>query len=87
MLRRLLFGAALAAVAIPAFAQTCAPRVPDSELVKPHTLTLSTNPTLPPMQYVNAQGQLVGMRVDLGTEIARRLCLTPEHVRVEILRR
>jgi polar amino acid transport system substrate-binding protein len=59
------------------------PRVPDAELVKPKTLTLSTNPTLPPMQFVNAQGQLVGMRVELGTEIARRLCLTPEHVRVE----
>ena len=58
-------------------------RVPDSELVKPRTLTLSTNPTLPPMQYVNAQGQLVGMRVDLGAEIARRLCLSVEHVRVE----
>ena len=83
MLRRLLFGAALAAAAMPAFAQTCAPRVPDSELVKPRTLTLSTNPTLPPMQFVNAQGQLVGMRVDLGTEIARRLCLSVEHVRIE----
>ena len=83
MLRRLLLGAALAAAALPAFAQTCAPRVPDSELVKPRTLTLSTNPTLPPMQYVNAQGQLVGMRVELGAEIARRLCLSVEHVRVE----
>jgi polar amino acid transport system substrate-binding protein len=38
---------------------------------------------LPPMQYVNAQGQLVGMRVELGEEIAKRLCLTPESVRVE----
>src|SRR3954464_4460357 len=83
MLRRLLLGAALAATAMPAFAQSCAPRVPDSELVKPRTLVLSTNPTLPPMQFVNAQGQLVGMRVELGTEIARRLCLTPEHVRIE----
>jgi len=88
MVRRLLLGAALASalalVALPAFAQgNCTPRVPDSELVKPKTLTLSTNPTLPPMQFVNAQGQLVGMRVELGTEIARRLCLTPEHVRIE----
>src|SRR3954464_13552099 len=83
MLRRLLLGAALAATAMPAFAQSCAPRVPDSELVKPRTLVLSTNPTLPPMQYVNAQGQLVGMRVDLGAEIARRLCLSVEHVRIE----
>jgi polar amino acid transport system substrate-binding protein len=85
MIRRLLLGAALAAVATPVLAQApaCTPRVPDSELVKPRTLTLSTNPTLPPMQYVNAQGQLVGMRVELGAEIARRLCLSVEHVRVE----
>ena len=83
MIRRLLLGAALAGFALPALAQNCTPRVPDSELVKPRTLTLSTNPTLPPMQFVNAQGQLVGMRVELGTEIARRLCLTPEHVRIE----
>ncbi len=87
MLKRVLLGAAvlgaLATAALPALAQTCTPRVADSELVKPRTLTLSTNPTLPPMQYVNAQGQLVGMRVELGEEIAKRLCLTPEHVRVE----
>ncbi|MDO9710338.1 ABC transporter substrate-binding protein [Paracraurococcus lichenis] len=87
MLRRLLIGAALAAAAMPvsmsSWAQTCAPRVPDAELVKPRTLTLSTNPTLPPMQFVDAQGTLRGMRVELGTEIARRLCLTPEHIRVE----
>ena len=83
MIRRFLLGAALASLALPALAQTCTPRVADSELVKPRTLTLSTNPTLPPMQFVNAQGQLVGMRVELGDEIAKRLCLTAEHVRVE----
>jgi polar amino acid transport system substrate-binding protein len=85
MLRRLTLAAALAllASAAPAMAQTCTPRVPDSELVKPRTLVLSTNPTLPPMQFVDSTGALRGMRVELGAEIARRLCLTPEHVRVE----
>ena len=29
------------------------------------------NPTLPPMQFVNQQGELKGMRVELGEEIAR----------------
>jgi polar amino acid transport system substrate-binding protein len=84
-IRRLLLGAACALLALPATAQTpaCSPRVVDAELVKPRTLVLSTNPTLPPMQFINAQGQLVGMRVELGSEIARRLCLTAEHVRVE----
>ena len=83
MLRRSLLGAACAAVSLPAFGQSCAPKVANGELVKARTLTLSTNPTLPPMQFVNAQGQLVGMRVELGAEIAKRLCLGVEHVRVE----
>ena len=82
-MRRFILAAALLGVAGPALAQTCQPRVPDTELVRPRTLTMSTNPTLPPLQFVDAQGQLRGMRVELGTEIARRLCLTPEYVRIE----
>lgn len=85
-MRRLLLAAIAAAFATPAFAQApqgCTPRVPASELVKAGTLTMSTNPTLPPLQFVNSQGQLQGMRVELGNEIARRLCLTPEYVRIE----
>lgn len=78
---------AASCVVASAWAQTaapaCTPKVADSELVKPGTLTLSTNPTLPPMQFVDSAGQLKGMRVELGAEIARRLCLTPEHVKVE----
>ena len=81
--RRVLLGAGLGLATAPAFAQTCTPAVPDSELVKARTFTLSTNPTLPPMQFVDSGGVLRGMRVELGTEIARRLCLTVEHVRVE----
>lgn len=84
-MRRLLLAAALAAFATPAFAQTpaCTPRVADSELIKSRTLVMSINPTLRPLQYVDAQGQLQGLRFELGVEIARRLCLTPEWVRIE----
>ena len=82
MLRSLL-AAVLALTAAPALAQTCQPRVADAELVKPRTLVMSTNPTLPPLQFVESGGQLRGMRVELGTEIARRLCLAPEYVRIE----
>ncbi len=84
-MRRLLLTAMLAMAATPAFAQApaCTPRVADSELVKSRTLIMSINPTLPPLQFVNAQGQLQGLRVDLGNELARRLCLTPEWVRIE----
>ena len=81
-----LAGALLIALAPPAAAQApagCTPRVANSELVTPGTLTLSTNPTLPPMQFVDSTGTLRGMRVELGAEIAKRLCLRVEHVRVE----
>lgn len=66
-----------------ALAADCKPAVPDSALIKPGTLVMSTNPTLPPLQYVDQTGTLKGMRVDLGREIAKRLCLTPEYVRIE----
>lgn len=83
--RRHFLAAGASLLAAPALAQApaCTQTVPNSELVKPGTLTLSVNPTLPPMQFVDGQGVLRGMRVDLGNEIARRLCLTAEHVRVE----
>ncbi len=83
MTRRLLAAAIACLCGSSAWAQTCQPAVPDGELVKPHTLVMSTNPTLPPMQFVNQQGELRGMRIELGTMIAQRLCLTPEFVKVE----
>ena len=61
----------------------CKSAVPDTALIKPGTLVMSTNPTLPPLQYVDQTGTLKGMRIDLGREIAKRLCLTPEYVRIE----
>ncbi len=83
--RRLFLAAGGSLLAAPALAQApaCTQAVPNTELVKAGTLTLSTNPTLPPMQFVDGQGVLRGMRVELGAELARRLCLQVEHVRVE----
>jgi len=57
-----------------AFAADCKPAVADSDLLKPGTLTMSTNPTLPPLQFADAEGHLKGMRIELGDEIAKRLC-------------
>lgn len=78
--------AALAAslwAAAPVSAQDCKVKVADSLLVKPGTLVMSINPTLPPVQWVDEKGQLRGLHVDLGEAIARKLCLKAEHVRVE----
>ena len=66
-----------------ALAADCKPAVADADLIKPGTLVMSTNPTLPPLQFVDSSGALKGMRVELGTEIAKRLCLTPEYIRIE----
>ncbi|WP_421725019.1 ABC transporter substrate-binding protein [Bauldia sp.] len=66
-----------------AAAQDCTPAVADSALIKPGTLVMSTNPTLPPMQFVDSDGELQGMRITLGNEVAKRLCLEPEYIRIE----
>ena len=75
--------ASLVLAAAPVRAADCEPKVPDSALVSPGKLTMSTNPTLPPLQFVDSSGELKGMRVTLGNEIAKRLCLIPEYVRIE----
>jgi len=61
----------------------CTSSIPDSALIKKGTLVMSTNPTLPPLQYTDGSGQLKGMRIELGEEIAKRLCLTPEYVKID----
>ena len=88
MLSRCIFQASAAAAMLVgsmslALAADCKPAVADADLVKPGTLVMSTNPTLPPLQFVDSSGELKGMRIELGTEIAKRLCLTPEYIRIE----
>lgn len=76
-------GVSLALFGSPVVAQDCKPTTPEGNLVKAGVLTMSTNPTLPPLQFVNSSGELKGMRIDLGTEIAKRLCLEPDYVKIE----
>ncbi|MEV3961198.1 ABC transporter substrate-binding protein [Nocardia sp. NPDC050193] len=61
----------------------CSPTLGAADLAEEGTLTMATNATLPPMQYVDADGEVTGMRVDLGKEIAKRLCLAPKFVNIE----
>jgi polar amino acid transport system substrate-binding protein len=71
------------AVAVPHLAAACEPAVPETDVVKSGTLVMSTDPTLPPLQYIDSSGTLKGMRITLGKEIAKRLCLTAEYVRID----
>jgi polar amino acid transport system substrate-binding protein len=85
LLRIALATASLAASlsATVASAQTCTPAVPKSELIAEGKIMLSTNPTLPPLQFVDASGELKGMNLELAAELGRRLCLKAETVRMD----
>jgi polar amino acid transport system substrate-binding protein len=74
------FGAAVP-MATSAFAQD-AECPTDLPLAQPGRFIMSINATIPPKQYINADGELVGLHVDLGNEIAKRLCLEPEFMNV-----
>ncbi|TDN70535.1 ABC transporter substrate-binding protein [Paraburkholderia sp. BL10I2N1] len=82
---RLFSGALAIALAMAAQqpAAACTSSIPADALIKQGVLIMSTNPTLPPLQYTDASGQLKGMRIELGEEIAKRLCLTPEYVKID----
>lgn len=71
---------ALAALATPSFAQSkCPTGLP---VIEAGTLTMSINASIPPSQYIDKDGNLVGLNVDLGNEIAKRLCLKPKYQNV-----
>ncbi|HUD33319.1 MAG TPA: transporter substrate-binding domain-containing protein [Variovorax sp.] len=85
LLRIALATAALAGPlsATVASAQTCTPAVPKSELISEGRIMLSTNPTLPPLQFADASGELKGMNLELAAELGKRLCLKAETVRMD----
>jgi polar amino acid transport system substrate-binding protein len=83
--RQVLLGAAAAGVGLlatgrPVQAQA---KIAPPNIIRANTLIMSTNPTLPPLQFVNEKGELQGMRMELGIEIAKKLGLTPEYISVE----
>lgn len=75
-------GASTVAAGLPRFARA-QPTIAPPHIIEAGTLTMSVNPTLPPLQYVNDQGELQGMRVELGNKVAEKLGLTPSYIRIE----
>jgi polar amino acid transport system substrate-binding protein len=69
--------------ALPAAAQGCKPAIADADLVAAGKLQMSINPTLPPQQFVDEKGELQGLNVDLMKEIAKRLCLPLDFIRMD----
>ncbi|MBV9734969.1 MAG: ABC transporter substrate-binding protein [Acidisphaera sp.] len=58
-----------------AFAQACQPQLGAPPLVHAGELATAINPTVAPIQYIDENGNLVGLDVDFGNMIAARLCL------------
>jgi polar amino acid transport system substrate-binding protein len=82
--RRVLVGASVVAMAGLAPRPLCAQaKIAPPNIIKAGTLTMSINPTLPPLQFVDDKGQLQGLRVELGNEVATWLGLTHEYIRIE----
>jgi len=52
-------------------------------LTIPGTLTGAINPTSAPLQYIDENGKLVGLDVDFGEAIAKKLCLKMEFLKTE----
>jgi polar amino acid transport system substrate-binding protein len=61
----------------------CTPAISDADLNTPGKLQLSINPTNPPQQFVDKDGQLQGLNVELAHELGKRLCLPVELVRMD----
>lgn len=68
---------------LAAHGQTCKPEIPDAELVTAGKLQMSINPTLPPQQFVDEKGELQGLNVELMREIAKRLCIPLDLIRMD----
>jgi polar amino acid transport system substrate-binding protein len=56
-------------------AQQCQPKIGHPPLIRKGTLIAAINPTVAPIQYVDDDGNIVGLDVDFGKMIAERLCL------------
>ncbi len=61
----------------------CTAAISDDNLIAPGRLQLSINPTNPPQQFVDKDGQLQGLNVELAEELGKRLCLSVELVRMD----
>jgi polar amino acid transport system substrate-binding protein len=62
---------------------SCQSKLAHPPLVRAGSLIASINPTVPPIQYVDDQGNIIGLDPDLGQLIAKRLCLKLELVSIQ----
>lgn len=88
MARAVLLAAVMGLLAT-SFAAAQAPKYPTSPIVAPPALLqagkliAATNATIPPYQFVDSQGRLQGLRIELGEELAKRLGVKMEWINIE----
>jgi polar amino acid transport system substrate-binding protein len=81
MIRRLtVLAAALGGLSVSwatsAFAQaTCEPALGHPPLARKGFMIAAINPTVAPIQYIDEDGNIIGLNVDFGNAVAERLCL------------
>jgi polar amino acid transport system substrate-binding protein len=56
----------------------CTPALGHPPLARKGSLIAAINPTVAPIQYIDDDGNIIGLDVDLGNAIAERLCLKME---------
>jgi polar amino acid transport system substrate-binding protein len=59
------------------------PVVGSPPLLRPGKIVIATNATIPPVQFIDDRGNLRGMRIELGDEIAKRLNLEANWVNIQ----
>ncbi len=77
------FAALFAALVAPSAGFACTPAISDSDLISPGKIQLSINPTNPPAQFVDKDGKLQGLNVDLAAALSKKLCLDIELIRMD----
>lgn len=73
----------LAVSVAPSMALACTPAISDSDLISPGKVQLSINPTNPPAQFVDKDGKLQGLNVELADALSEKLCLEIELIRMD----
>ena len=73
-----------AALCGQAMAQSCTPKISADHLVAAGKLQMSINPTLPPQQFIDDKGELQGLNVELARAVAKKLCLEPIFIRMDM---
>ena len=83
-MRAFLLGVAGAVLVIGScWAQPCTPKVSADHVLTGGAWQLAINPTLPPQQFIDKNGELQGLNVELARAMAAIMCLDAQFLRMD----